>query len=281
MLNRSFFRVLVAFGGLVLLALAPPVAAEVPTLVVRFLDVGQADSLVLQQGTHALLIDAGNNADQKTVLGELDKLGLKRLDAVIGTHAHEDHIGAMDAVIKTREIGTVYFPRQTATTKTFRDFATAVKAKNLKLTAPKPGESFELGLAHVEFLAPARLDYEDPNEFSIVVRVTFGKTSFVLTGDASFESEGEMLASGRNLSATVLKVGHHGSATASSAAFLAAVHPAFAVISVGADNKYGHPTSEALGRLKAAGATVYRTDQRGLVTATSDGATVSWSFERS
>ena len=197
MLNRSFFRVLVAFGGLVLLALAPPVAAEVPTLVVRFLDVGQADSLVLQQGTHALLIDAGNNADQKTVLGELDKLGLKRLDAVIGTHAHEDHIGAMDAVIKTREIGTVYFPRQTATTKTFRDFATAVKAKNLKLTAPKPGESFELGLAHVEFLAPARLDYEDPNEFSIVVRVTFGKTSFVLTGDASFESEGEMLEIGR------------------------------------------------------------------------------------
>jgi len=254
--------------------------AENSTLLLRFLDVGQADSILVIQGEHALLIDAGNNADQKMVLAELEQFRLTRLDAVIGTHVHEDHIGAMDAVIKKLSVGTVYFPRHTATTKTFKDFVTAVKSKDLKLTVPHPGDKFDVGLAHLEVLAPARADYDDPNDFSIVVRLVFGSTVFLFTGDASFESEREMLASGRDLSATVLKVGHHGSATASSATFLAAVHPKFAVICVGTGNKYGHPTAAALGRLEASGAVVYRTDQHGTLEATSDGATVSWRMQK-
>ncbi len=271
--GQLFLRLAV---GTVLFVFPLAVWAENPKLLVRFLDVGQADSILILQGEHGLLIDAGNNADQKTVIAELKEFQLTRLDAVIGTHVHEDHIGAMDAVIKKLSVGTVYFPRQTATTKTFQDFVTAVKTKNLKLTVPHPGDKFDLGLAHLEVLAPARADYDDPNDYSIVVRLVFGTTVFLFTGDASFESEREMLASGRELSATVLKVGHHGSATASSAAFLAAVHPKFAVICVGTGNKYGHPTAAALGRLEASGAVVYRTDQQGTLEATSDGTTVSW-----
>ena len=245
-----------------------------------FVDVGQADCIVVQADGEAMLVDAGNNGDQKVVLGTLARLGITRLAAVVGTHAHEDHIGALDAVVLAYPIGTFYFPRQTSTTKTFRDLVTAVRDRGLKLTVPHPGDAFELGSARVEFLAPAQARYDEANDFSVVVKVSLGLTSFLLTGDASFESESEMLASGRNLSATVLKVGHHGSATASSAAFLGAVKPQWAVIQVGADNKYGHPTAAALGRLAATGARVLRTDVAGTITAVSDGLTVVFSTSR-
>ncbi len=258
-----------------LLLLQGGLFSQTAVLTVTFVDVGQADCVVVQQGDQALLVDAGNNGDREVVLETLARLGVTRLVAAVGTHVHEDHIGSLDAVLATLPVGTFYFPRQTSTTKTFRDLVTVVRDRGLKLTVPHPGEGFDLGLARVQFLSPARADYEEANDFSVVLRVTFGSTAFLFTGDASLEAEAEMVASGLPLAADVLKVGHHGSATASSAAFLRAVKPRWAVISVGNDNHYGHPTAAALGRLAATGAKVLRTDAAGTITAVSDGTAVT------
>ena len=245
-------------------------------LKVHFIDVGQADSILLQQGTSSMLIDAGNNGDTKVIKSYLDSQGITALDVVIGTHAHEDHIGSMDYIINSFQVGKVYFPKQIATTNTFKDFVTAVKSKELKLTVPAVGSSFKLGEATVTILAPNGTGYEDANDYSIVVKVTFGNTSFLLTGDAESVSERQMLSKELDLSATVLKVGHHGSRSSTSENFLNKVNPKYAVVSVGKDNSYGHPTQEVMDRLKAKSIPVYRTDESGTVVATSDGSNVSF-----
>lgn len=246
-------------------------------LKVHFIDVGQADSILVQQGSSAMLIDAGNNDDYNTVKSYLDKQGIKELQCFIGTHKDEDHIGSADYVINSFKVGKVYFPKQTATTKTFKDFVNAVKGKGLKLTVPSVGQSFKLGDATVTVLAPNGSSYEDANDYSIVVKVAYGSTSFLLTGDAESVSESEMLNKGLNLGATVLKVGHHGSKSSTSQSFLNKVNPKYAVISVGKDNEYGHPKQEVLNRLKAKNIPVYRTDENGTIVATSNGKEVKFS----
>jgi Predicted hydrolase (metallo-beta-lactamase superfamily) len=253
-----------------------PVAGE---LRVSFINVGQADSILVQQGSSSMLIDAGNNSDDKTVGNYLTSQGVKELQYFIGTHKDEDHIGGADYVVNSFKVGKVYFPKQTATTKTFEDFASAVKNKGLTLTVPKVGDQFKLGDALVTVLAPNGSSYEDSNDYSIVVKVTFGGTSFLLTGDAEALSEKEMVSAGRDLSATVLKVGHHGSGTSTSQAFLNKVNPKYAVISVGKDNKYGHPAQETMDRLKAKGITVYRTDEGGTIVATSNGKDITFNVK--
>lgn len=246
-------------------------------LVVHFLDVGQADSIVVQSAGHAMLIDGGNNGDADEVVGYLKKQGVRKLDVLVGTHPHEDHIGGLDAVIKEFDVGTVYLPRVTATTRTFQDMVAAMKARGLTATAPRPGDSFPLGNARVTVLAPESERYEDLNNYSIVLRVSYGDTAFLLAGDAEAVSEEEMLGGGRELSATVLKLGHHGSDSSSTAAFLRRVAPQYAVISVGRENTYGHPARSTMLRLKDLGVPVYRTDQNGTMVATSDGRTVTFS----
>jgi len=245
-------------------------------LKVSFIDVGQADSILVQQGSSSMLIDAGNNGDAQTIKSYLDSQGVKALNVVIGTHVHEDHIGSMDYIINSFKVGKVYFPKQTSTTRTFQDFVSAVKNKGLKLTAPSVGSTFKIGDATVKILAPNGSGYEDPNDYSIVVKVTFGNTSFLLTGDAEATSESEMISKGLDLSATVLKVGHHGSKSSTGQSFLDKVNPKYAVISVGKGNSYGHPTQETLNRLKAKGIPVYRTDENGTIVATSNGTNVSF-----
>jgi competence protein ComEC len=248
-------------------------------LKVSFIDVGQADSILLQQGDKFMLIDAGNNGDVQTVKDYLTSQGVKELQYFIGTHKDEDHIGGADGVINSLKVGKVYFPKQVATTQTYKDFVTAVKNKGLSLTVPKVGEQFKLGEAAVTVLAPNSSEYEDSNDYSIVVKVTFGSTTFLLTGDAEALSEKELVASGKDLSATLLKVGHHGSLTSTSQAFLDKVNPKFAVISAGAGNKYGHPAQETMDKLKAKGVQVFRTDEQKTIIATSNGKEINFNVK--
>lgn len=245
-------------------------------LKVSFIDVGQADSILIQTGASSMLIDAGNNPDSGTIINYINKQGISRLDYIVGTHPHEDHIGAMDAVINKFEIGKVLMPQVTTTTKSFRDVLTAIKNKGLTITVPAAGSTFQLGKASCTVLAPNSSHYDDLNNYSIVIKLTFGKTSFLFTGDAQTASENEMLSKGYDLKADVLKVGHHGSGTATSPDFLKAVSPEYAVISVGKNNDYGHPHQEILDRLNEAGVRIYRTDESGTVTAISDGQKVSF-----
>lgn len=261
-------------GGTAGTAVAPGGKLEVD-----FIDVGQADSILVRQGDHAMLVDAGNNADAATVTGYLKKQGVTRLEVVVGTHPHEDHIGSLDKVIESFAVREVIMPKVTTTTKTFTDVIAAIRAKGLSITTPVPGNSFKLGDATVTILAPKSAKYDDLNNYSVVLRVVYGETAFLLTGDAQALSEEEMLASGRTLKADVLKVGHHGSHSSTTEAFLAAVAPKYAVISVGKDNDYGHPSRSTMQRLKAHGIPVYRTDENGTVVAVSDGKAVTFNVQ--
>jgi competence protein ComEC len=245
-------------------------------LKIHFIDVGQADSILVQQGNHYMLVDAGNNEDSQALKNYLDQQKVTELQYFVGTHKDEDHIGSADYVINSFKVGKVYFPKQTATTKTFEDFVIAVKNKGLQLTAPTVGDSFKLGEATVTILAPNNSSYTDANDYSIVLKVQYGNTSFLLTGDAETVSESEMLLKGLDVSATVLKVGHHGSLSSTSQNFLDKVNPKYAVISVGKGNTYGHPTQEVMDRLKAKSVKVYRTDESGTIVATSNGTDVSF-----
>lgn len=246
------------------------------TLKVSYIDVGQADSILIQNGSASMLIDAGNNGDADTVVNYIRQQGISKLDYVIGTHPHEDHIGGMDAVINTFNIGKILMPQVTANTKTFEDVITAIKNKGLKITTPVPGTTFDIGSAKCTIYTPNGSSYEDLNNYSIVIKLSFGNTSFLFTGDAQAESEQEMLSKGFDLNADVLKVGHHGSDTSTTPDFLKAVSPKFAVISVGKGNDYGHPKPITLEKLADAGVQVFRTDESGTIIATSDGETIKF-----
>lgn len=245
-------------------------------LIVHFLEVGQADSILIQQNEHNMLIDAGNNADSNFVVNYLKKQGVKKIDYVIGTHPHEDHIGGLDAVINTFEIGSVFMPKASTNTKTFKDVLLAIKNKNLKITAPVVGNLYNLGSSKWTILAPNSSSYDDLNDYSIVIKINFGKNSFIFTGDAEALSEQEILKKGFDLKADVLKIGHHGSSSSTSDAFLKAVSPEYAVLSVGKDNDYGHPHKITMDKLKANNITVYRTDECGTIIAASDGEKITF-----
>jgi competence protein ComEC len=188
----------------------------------------------------------------------------------------------MDKVINNYQIGSVYMPKVAHTTNTFRDVLLAVKSKGLKVNSPVSGSSLKLDPAiKVDVFAPNSAQYDDLNNYSIVLKVTYGKTAFLLTGDAEKESEQEMLVKGYNLKADVLKVGHHGSSSSTSAAFLKAVAPKYAVISVGKDNDYGHPKPVTINQLQKSGITIFRTDYDGTIVATSDGQTIKFNKKAS
>ena len=247
-------------------------------LTVSFIDVGQADSILIQTpGGKNVLIDAGNNGDATTIVNYIKAQNISRLDYVIATHSHEDHIGSMDKVINTFDIGQVVMPKESSNTQTFRDVITAITNKGLKPIEAKAGVKLDLGSElYGELLAPNSSGYEDTNDYSAVLRLVYGKNSFLFTGDAETQSESEMLRLGSQLKVDVLKVGHHGSKTSSTAAFLKLVAPKYAVISVGKGNSYGHPTGEALDRLDSVGTKVYRTDESGTIVCESDGETITF-----
>ncbi|MCR4431566.1 MAG: MBL fold metallo-hydrolase [Tepidanaerobacteraceae bacterium] len=245
-------------------------------LQVTFMDVGQADSIFIKlpEGK-TMLIDAGNNNDGKTIINYIKNQGTKKLDTVIGTHPHEDHIGAMDDIINTFDIGKIYMPNVTTTTRTFKDVLASAAAKGLKIISAKGGMTILLeDDVNIEIFAPNSKKYEDLNNYSIVLKMTYKKTSFLFTGDAEKLSEEEMLKHNYDLKADVLKVGHHGSSSGTSEEFLSAVSPEYAIISVGKNNDYGHPHKETLERLAAHGVKVYTTADNGNILVTSDGENI-------
>lgn len=211
---------------------------------------------------------------EDTNISELDSTNVN--GHLIVTHSHEDHIGSMNYIMNSFKVGKIYFPKASATTKTFENLVNAVKSKGMQFAVPTPGETFNLGQAKCTILAPNNSNYEDLNNYSIVVKVEFGDNSFLFTGDAEDISEKEIMAKGYNLKADVLKVGHHESDSSTTREFLNSVNPKYAVISVGKGNDYGHPTTDTIQKLHAKGINIYRTDESGTVVATSDGTNITF-----
>lgn len=266
------FAIVIAIGCFLYAEPTQPQTAPENVLQVHFLDVGQADCALVLFEEDAMLIDAGNNDDADTILDYLDAYGVQQLKYVVGTHPHEDHIGALDAVLYAVEAENLLMPRAQTNAKTFEDVLDAALAKNLTITAPQAGDTYPLGDAEVTVVSNYVGD--DLNNVSIMLRVTYGSTAFLFTGDAEKDAEFAALQTGLALDCDVLKVGHHGSSTSTSAEFLAAASPAYAVISCGAGNDYGHPHTETLDILT--NCTVYRTDLHGTVMAQSDGSGIEW-----
>lgn len=243
-------------------------------LMVHYIDVGQGDSMLIQVNNKNLLIDAGPASGTDKLMSYLSKNNIKKLDYVVATHPHEDHIGGMTSVIKKFQVGSFYAPKITTTTKTYQNMIDALKSKNLKINVAKAGVSLDLGEnAKCEILAPVNTQtkYESLNNYSAVIKLTYGNNKFLFTGDAEKLVEKELLNAKSDLSSDVLKVGHHGSTSSSSKEFLDAVSPKIAVISVGKGNDYGHPHKETLTALKNRKLQIYRTDVDGTVILESDG----------
>ena len=239
-------------------------------VVVKFFDVGQADSIFVQSAGVNMLIDAGTNNMGNTVVQNLKDLGITKIDYLVGTHPHEDHIGGMDDVINNFEIGTIYMPKVQTNTKTFEDVLDAISNKGLTITTPEVGYVFEVGNTKCEVMCVGTGTTEENSNLnlsSIVIRMVYGEESFLFMGDAEEKNE----SSRQWLQTTVLKVGHHGSDTSSSESFLNQVKPEISVISVGINNTYGHPKKTTLDKLNALETSIYRTDQNGTITITCDG----------
>lgn len=246
-------------------------------LEIHFIDVGQAESILIKKGNESMLIDAGNNSDGKLVVDYIKNQNISNLKYVIGTHPHADHIGGLDDVIDTFEIEKIIMPNAVTNTKSFEEVLDSIKNKGLSITKPKVGNSYELNGAEFTILAPNKEKYKDLNDYSVVIKLVNGNNSFLFTGDAEELSEKEMLENNKRLlKADVLNVGHHGSVTSTSEAFLDAVDPQFGVISTGKDNSYGHPHKEILERLEGKGIKIYRTDLQGDIVVISDGETIQF-----
>lgn len=280
----SVAAVLAALAGLLLgvdylpQEMEPVSTAAGDLLSVHYIDVGQADSILLSCGGEFMLIDGGNVDDGQLVVSYLEQQGVEKLKAVICTHAHEDHAGGLAAVLAVYPTQAFYSPTKTYASKCYDDVMRYVDQQKLMVTLPVPGDGFDLGEARVTILGPVK-DYPDTNNTSIVTRVDYGKTSFLFTGDMEQEAENDLLDAGANVKCDVLKVGHHGSNTSSGYRFLYETEPTYGVISVGEGNSYGHPHEEPLSRLNHAGVTLLRTDSLGTVVATSDGAEITFTWD--
>lgn len=259
---------------------AAPAGGEVSgNFEMHFIDVGQALSVLVTCDGATLLYDGGNVADGSLVVSYLQSQGVQALDYVFCSHAHEDHVGGLAAVLAAFPAGQVFAPVTEAGTQCFADFVTKTQQRGLAVTVPAVGTVWQLGGATVQLLGPVK-QYDDTNDTSLVLRIDYGETSFLLTGDMESDAERDLLDSGANLDVDVLQVGHHGSETSTSYVFLNAVLPEMGIISVGEGNSYGHPHEAALSRLRDAGADTYRTDLMGTITVASDGASYTVGSER-
>lgn len=248
-------------------------------LIIDYIDVGQGDSILIRQGEATMLIDGGTSECKDDLLDFLEAEKVDKFEYIIGTHPHEDHIGSLDDVVNSYDFDTILFPKVTSTTKTFENLVLAVQNKEKKFTTPVVGTEYSLGEAKFEILAPNSSKYTSTNDYSIVIKLTYGKNTFLFTGDAESLSESEMLDKNIDVSADVLKLGHHGSTTSTSMNFLEAVSPKYAVISVGKDNSYKHPTKTTMNKLEDMEVPVYRTDEQGTIECISDGLNITFNVE--
>lgn len=259
-------------------SMATSTSSEVTgNLTVDFIDVGQADSILITNNNESMLIDAGNNEDGEDVVKYLENKGIKKLNYVVGTHPHEDHIGGLDDVINSDiQIENILMPKITTTTKTFEDVLDAIENKGLTVEAPSKGYEFKIGEANCKVMTDSIIDKDNLNISSIVIRLTFGNNSFLFMGDS--EEENEKTISWPKTD--VLKVGHHGSNTSSSEKFLNEVSPKYAVIMAGEGNSYGLPKDEIVKRIESLGTTIYRTDKNGTIEMISDGNEIKTTTEK-
>lgn len=237
-------------------------------LKVYYLDVGQADCILIQNENDNMLIDAGNNEDGTKLVKYLQSLGITNFKYVVGTHPHEDHIGGLDNIIKEFNIEKVLLPDAYTTTATFEDVLIALEDKNLNFEVPNIGKTLSLGEARIEIIH-TESNPEDLNDSSIVLRLDYGENSFLFSGDATSTIEKKIL--NKNIAVDIYKVAHHGSSYSNSESFLNKVNPSIGIISAGKNNPYNHPHLEVVKRLEERNIKLYRTDKLGTILVTSDG----------
>ncbi len=256
------------------------ITQPVDELQVVFMDVGQGDCEIIRfPDGRNMLIDGGTNKSEDILVYQIQEMGISKFDWVIATHPHEDHIGGLDFVIDNFEIGCVYMPDAVSATGVFEKLLTSIENKQLKVLQAKAGITvIDEENINMVLVAPNSDEYDDINNYSVVARLTYGNRSFLFTGDAEKLSEYEMLNNGMDLSADVLKVAHHGSDSSTSEGFLKTVNPSYAVIEVGVENRYNHPTDEVLKALSDT--ELYRTDINGMITAVCDGINIKFTTER-
>lgn len=246
-------------------------------LKVHYIDVGQADSILIEQNNEYMLIDAGNNEDGKKLVKYFKDLGINNFKNVIATHAHEDHIGGMDDIINNFSVENFYMPEAITTTKTFEDVLDALENKQVAFQTPKIDEELKFAKTKLKVLNLEN-DESDLNDTSIVVRLKYGTTSFLFMGDASSNIEKKIL--NKDIKSDVLKTGHHGSRYSNSLTFLKKVEPTYAIISVGEANSYNHPHTEIINRLNNLNIKTYRTDKDGTIIAESNGTIINFSTKK-
>ena len=248
---------------------------NVPQLVCHYIDVGQGDSEFVElPNGESMLIDAGPAESGDTVVNYIQSLGYDRINYLVATHPHSDHIGGMKRVVDSFTIDNVYMPKATATTSSYQNLLKSIQSKGMRITTAKAGTKL---LRHsqsdlkAEVLAPNSDSYEELNDYSVVIKLTYGKVRLLFMGDATQVSENEMLKKNKNVSADIIKVGHHGSSSSSGEQFVKKVKAQFAIVSVGAGNDYHHPHTKAMNRWKKQGTEVLRTDGCGDLVLSTDG----------
>ena len=230
-------------------------------MVTHFIDVGQGDCILIQVNNKNLLIDSGTSDSKAKVISYLKRNNITKLDFIVATHPHDDHIGGMASVINTFKVDKFFAPQITATTQSFEEMIIALKSKGLKINICKPNISLDLGPnTTCIMLSPNKTSYKDTNNYSCTIKLSYKNSTYLFTGDTEKPSEDEILAKNYDISADVLKVGHHGSNTSTSQEFLNRISPKIAVISCGAYNSYGHPNRETLNKLEKLNCIIYRTD---------------------
>lgn len=257
-----------------------PIAQKIPynALKVHFLNIGQGDCILIQQGPNAMLIDAGYWINGRSIVKYLKNKGVEKLDYIIVTHPHPDHIGGMPRVLRHIPVDRMILPMVKYPIQKHREKVEKLLSisndGNTEIIPACPNTIYKFGKGYFSVLSPNGDRYDRLNNYSIVTKLVFGHTAFLFAGDAEMYLEHEMIKEGFNLKSDVLKVGHHGSYTSTSKEFLQAVSPKYAVISVGRKSLYGHPDKSTLNKLEDIGAVLYRTDKRGTVVAISDGSNV-------
>lgn len=249
-------------------------------LAVHFIDIGQGDSILIQNPENEfILIDTGEKDQYEKLTGYLDYYKITKFKYVIFTHPHSDHIGSADKIVKNYDIENIIMSNATNNTKTFERLITEIEKKNLEIIPAEPGDIYKFGDAEFIILAPNSEEYKSLNNYSVVIKLTYGNTKFLFTGDMEKESENEVISycknNNINLSVDVLKVAHHGSSTSSQTNFIKTVNPEYAVIMCGTDNSYNHPNLKVVDRIESNGSEILRTDLEGDIIIVSDGQSVS------